>query len=251
MEKKERPPVYYSEYLQLESKNKSFIGRFFKLSTKEKIAGSISELASKTEFSIHFPYINFDQKIQFLYRCNDILKRLNEFLIHDTPINRKFITLKRHFLIALKNISHSIFVIKIVNNHDINLNYLIYYLDAVSCGLECPTNYGILKEQVLNALYHHVHYHSKNIWNPLLILAMDSIENDIHGINQHADNNREKFNNLVKLLIALESMLIEKQDDVLLPILRKILYQALEIDSIISLVAILHDLKQQNQIKMG
>jgi hypothetical protein len=95
-------------------------------------------------------------------------------------------------------------------------------------GLDCPTNYSILKEQALNLLYFYM-YKNEKVDTPSLAASLfESIQCDDRGINQHAKDDNQRFYNIVNLLNLLQYTLILKNDQGFLSKITSILNNALE-----------------------
>ena len=95
---------------------------------------------------------------------------------------------------------YSVFAPEFENSNEINLNYLNYYLDALSSGLEFPSNYDILKNEITTILCNYVACNDQYPIIQLIKPFMESINNADHGINKHAKCLTEKFNNLATFI---------------------------------------------------
>jgi hypothetical protein len=217
------------QYLEIEKKHKPYITSIFHSpSNSQKIANSIISVTDQKILASDFSAISFDGYIQFLYRLNEIYLQIRETLRRPHQVEDDFVDMVQGFFYQLKIILHGKLGGEIKNYNDINLNYIGYYLDAISAGLDCPENYMILKEQVLNLLNYHIHCYPKNPINRIIQPVFESINNDSKGINQHAETSEERFNNILKLLDELRMSLSDKHAKPLLSNLTAVIDNAME-----------------------
>jgi hypothetical protein len=217
-----------NEYLQSICKKNLLFSIFKTKSSAEKIVDSILLLVNKAEFILNSIYSTPSTNLDFLYHCREVHVQLTDYFIHATNVDASFIKMSDQFNHQLKIMVQAALSGEISSIDNVNLNYLDYYLDAVSVGLDCPTNYSILKEQALNLLYFYM-YKNEKVDTPSLAASLfESIQCDDRGINQHAKDDNQRFYNIVNLLNLLQYTLILKNDQGFLSKITSILNNALE-----------------------
>jgi hypothetical protein len=132
-----------ADYAFLSKENDSFL-IFRTRSAIAKVIDSIARLIEKTISSISFPNISVDQKLIFIKQCDEIcvdFKRIIIMRLKDkNKMNTRLLEFSNHFFSLLKK---TLFHLWGDEFNNINLNYLGYYLDAISVGLDCPTNFSL------------------------------------------------------------------------------------------------------------
>jgi hypothetical protein len=142
------------------------------------------------------------------------------------PNNEKLLEFCSHFSTRLKK---TLFHFLGGEFNNINLNYLGCYLDAISVGLDCPTNYSILKEEALNAFFHYISTYPKSKNIQMVNSVFESIYKDDRGINQHTKNNDERFYNILNFIEMFRITLIDQKEDALSSAITRAIDNALEI----------------------
>jgi hypothetical protein len=169
---------FSNEYLQSICKKNLLFSIFKTKSSGEKIVDSILLLVNKAEFILNSIYSTPSTNLDFLYHCREVHLQLTDYFVHATNVDASFIKMSDQFNHQLKIMVQATLSGEIPSINNVNLNYLDYYLDAVSVGLDCPTNYSILKEQALNLLYFYM-YKNEKVDTPRLAASLfESIQCD-------------------------------------------------------------------------
>jgi hypothetical protein len=218
-----------ADYAFLGKENDSFL-IFRTRSAIAKVIDSIANLIEETVFSISFPNISLDQKLIFIKQCDEIYAELKRIIIirlkDKNKMNAKLLEFSNHFFSLLKK---ALFHLWGDEFNKINLNYLGCYLDLISVGLDCPTNYSILREEAINAFFHYISSYPKSEIVQMVNSVFESICKDDRGINQHTKDNDERFYNILNFLEMFRMTLIDQKEDTLSSAITRVIDNALEI----------------------
>jgi hypothetical protein len=214
-------------------KGKDSFPFFRSKSALEKIAMTMIEVIEKITFSISFPAVSAEKKLFFLQRCDDVYRDLKNIIVMKLKIKHKMnaglFEFSNQFSELIKSSLASLWSNEFPVNNAVNLNYLDYYVDAFSSGLDCPTNYSILRDEMLDLLRGYIATYPKSVFLSLVTPFFESIYYDNKGINQHTKNAEQRFFNLLKLMDMFRATLIDEKEDRLSSAITHLIDMALEI----------------------
>ena len=219
-------------YVLLKDGTESFF--FFRTkSAIDTIIDSINGLIEKIECSSVFAKISREKELFFVERCGEIYIGLKKIIIsrlkNNNRIDTSLVEFSNQFFGLLKKSLFCLWRGEFQQKNEINLNYMGYYLDAISVGLDCPTNYLILKETALNVIFYYISSYPKSTLLPLVNSVFESIQKDDRGINQHEENHENRFYNILKLLEMFRLTLTDQQESTLSSSITQVIDNALEI----------------------
>jgi hypothetical protein len=234
-----------NDYLssQKDRANKSIFSFFTSRSMGETISDLLLELVRKVTFSIDFPYVSHGTREIFLDECNKLYKQLTHafhFSLKSHQITDDLSTFGRQFSQILKRTVYLVVGGEFESSDIINLTYLDYYLDQITVGLDCYSNDFWLKMEASALISNYIERFPKSDVAKMAIPLLESIENDQRGVNKHAKNNKEKFDNLLNLINTFCLCLIDTNEKDLHSDISHIIYRALDLDANFSMNPSLH-----------
>lgn len=111
-----------------------------------------------------------------------------------------------------------------------NLNYLDYYFSCREIGIHPVSNYSILKIEAIGVLKNYLRLHPHSSKREFLQSAIETIEHDNQGINQHSKDITDRFINVLKFLNTLRLVLIDNKKSKLLIEVTRVIDRALLIE---------------------
>jgi hypothetical protein len=215
------------DYLESKKDEANSVASFFKPCGENKIAELLLMITNpKINFSIN----TLIDKITFLEKVSAIYYMLKTQLNKTKSPKQDFLEFWSGFTNNLKSMLYSVFSSEFGSSNEINLNYLKYYITALSSGNGLPTNYDILKNELINTLCDHIINNKTAL--KLIKPFINSINNDDKGINKHAMNPTEKFNNMIKFTELFQDMISKSHSDLSMK-LNSVLCRALQNDMLV------------------
>lgn len=223
-----------NQYMKSQSASTKLSSSFFR-STKqmETVADELYELIVKAEFNIGFPKLSHQNQIDFLEKLRKLyLTLMTETLLQlerKKHLDDEFVAFSKKFKTTLKSTLSSLYHGYFKSMDEVNLNYLTYYLDALSNGMASPTNYDCFRNEIIVLLRQYINKYPHGLLFPLVNAVFNTVYQDNKSINLYATNMGERFLNILKFINPLRHSLINDKDNSLLPQLTEIMDKALDV----------------------
>ena len=236
-----------------EKKSNNPITAFFtSRSVCDDVSLSLLESIRKITFSIDFPYVKHSARELFLEKCSAYYKQLTNsyyYLEKNKQSTKDLANFGREFSLILKRIAYITIGGEFESSDAINLNYLDYYLDQITTGSDCDSNDFWLKGETSALLSNYIARFPNSDVTKIIVPLLDSIENDMKGINKYAQNNKEKLDNLLNFINTFCLLLIDINEKELHSDISHIIYRAEDIDANFSIKSSSNPKKQGSSKK--